>query len=42
MKTDVALEDLAERERGEYHAPSEQTADREVLLDVLGRINCEE
>ena len=37
MKADVALEDLAEKEEGEYCAPLEQAADRKVLLDALGR-----
>ena len=39
---DVALEDLAEKEEGEYCAPLEQAADRKVLLDALGRISREE
>ncbi len=34
MKADVALEDLAEKEEGEYCAPLEQAADRKVLLDA--------
>ena len=42
MKADVALEDLAEKEEGEYCAPLEQAADRKVLLDALGRISREE
>ena len=42
MKADVALEDLAENEEGEYCAPLEQAADRKVLLDALGRISREE
>lgn len=39
MKSDVALEDLAEKEEGAYCAPLEQAADRKVLLDALGRIS---
>ena len=42
MKADVALEDLAEKEEGEYCTPLEQAADRKVLLDALGRISREE
>lgn len=42
MISGIALENLEGREEGDYCEPIEQAADRNVLLDALGRLGREE
>lgn len=42
MMSGIALENLEGREGGDYCEPIEQAADRNVLLDALGRLGREE
>lgn len=41
-QSDIAYEDLAEKEEGVYCDSLEQAADRKVLMDALGKLNGEE